>query len=337
MKGYKGFSPGLVCRGKQYAENTVFEEDSAEICKSGMHFCENPFDVLDHYGFINDKCELNEFAEVESLAESKTDDGKKYCTQKLKIGAKIGIPGLVNAFAEYTLSRADCGEHNTGDYSAATNTGNRSAATNTGYRSAATNTGYQSAATNTGDQSAATNTGRGSAATNTGNRSAATNTGYQSAATNTGYRSAATNTGNRSAATNTGYQSAATNTGDQSAATNTGDRSAATNTGYQSAATNTGDYSAATNTGYRSAATNTGYQSAAKVEDRESFAIATGIGGKACGKIGCYIAVAEWVRTGTGHKLADFRTAMVDGEKIKEDTFYSLKNGEFVEVDSGNG
>ena len=274
MKGYKGFSPGLVCRGKQYAENTVFEEDSAEICKSGMHFCENPFDVLDHYGFINDKCELNEFAEVESLAESKTDDGKKYCTQKLKIGAKIGIPGLVNAFAEYTLSRADCGEHNTGDYSAATNTGNRSAATNTGYRSAATNTGYQSAATNTGDQSAATNTGRGSAATNTGNRSAATNTGYQSAATNTGNRSAATNTGNRSAA---------------------------------------------------------------KVEGFESFAIATGIGGKACGKIGCYIAVAEWVRTECGYKLAGFQTAMVDGEKIKEDTFYSLKNGEFVEVDSGNG
>ena len=231
MKGYKGFSPGLVCRGKQYAENTVFEEDSAEICESGMHFCENPFDVLEHYGFINDKCELNEFAEVEALDESKTDDGKKYCTQKLKIGAKIGIPGLVNAFAEYTLSHVDCSE-------------------------------------------------RGS---------------------------------------------------------NTGNRSAATNTGNRSAATNTGDYSAATNTGNRSAATNTGYQSTAKVEGFESFAIATGIGGKACGKIGCYIAVAEWVRTECGYKLAGFQTAMVDGEKIKEDTFYSLKNGEFVEVDSGNG
>ena len=48
MKGYKGFSKGLVCRGKQYAENTVFEEDDAQICQSGMHFCENPFDVLTH-------------------------------------------------------------------------------------------------------------------------------------------------------------------------------------------------------------------------------------------------------------------------------------------------
>ena len=39
MKGYKGFGKGLVCRGKQYAENTVFEEYDAEICRSGMHFC----------------------------------------------------------------------------------------------------------------------------------------------------------------------------------------------------------------------------------------------------------------------------------------------------------
>ena len=299
MKGYKGFEPGLICRGKQYAENTVFEEDSAVICKNGMHFCENPFDVLEYYGFVGDNGQINEFAEVEALDEVKTDDNKKYCTKKLKVGAKIGIPGFVNAFVEFTKSKIDF------ENAAATNTGYRSAATNTGYQSAATNTGYRSAATNTGDQSAATNTG---------------------------YQSAATNTGDWSAATNTGYRSAATNTGDQSAATNTGDQSAATNTGYQSAATNTGDWSAATNTGYQSAATNTGDWSAARVEGKESFAIATGIEGKASGKIGCYIAVAEWVKTDGEWHVADFQTRKVDGEIIKEDTFYMLKNGEFVEV-----
>lgn len=47
MKGYKGFNKDLACRGKRYAENTVFEEETAEICKSGMHFCKNPFDVLE--------------------------------------------------------------------------------------------------------------------------------------------------------------------------------------------------------------------------------------------------------------------------------------------------
>ena len=179
----------------------------------------------------------------------------------------------------------------------------------------ATNTGYQSAATNTGYQSAATNTGDRSAATNTGDQSAATNTGYQSAATNTG------------------YQSAATNTGDQSAATNTGYRSAATNTGYRSAATNTGDYSAATNTGDRSAATNTGNKSAAIVEGKESIALATGIKSKAKGKIGCFIVLTEWKEINNEYHIVDIKSAKVDGENIKEDTFYMLKDGKFVEVD----
>ena len=177
--GYKAFNPGMICRGKQYEENAVFEEPEAKNCNTGMHYCKNPFDVLEHYGFVNDNAEINEFAEVEALADEKTDDGRKFCTTKLKIGAKLSIHNFVNAFVEFTLKRTN-GE------SAATNTGTRSAATNTGNQSAATNTGDWSAAANTGDWSAATNTGDWSAATNTGTRSAATNTGKWSAATNTG-------------------------------------------------------------------------------------------------------------------------------------------------------
>ena len=166
-KGYKGFNKGLLCRGKQYTENTVFKENTAEICNSGMHFCKNPFDVLEYYGFVDSNAELNEFAEVEALDECKTDDNKKYCTKELKIGAKLGIAGLVKAFVDFTLSKIDfksATELNTGNRSAATNTGYCSAATNTGNRSAATNTGYCSAATNTGDYSAASVDGVGSVA-----------------------------------------------------------------------------------------------------------------------------------------------------------------------------
>ena len=134
-------------------------------------------------------------------------------------------------------------------------------------------------------------------------------------------------------ATNTGNKSAATNTGDQSAATNTGYQSAATNTGNKSAATNTGDYSAATNTGDQSAATNTGYYSAAIVEGKESIALATGIDSKAKGKIGCFIVLTEWKEINYEYHLVDVKSAKVDGENIKEDTFYMLKEGKFVEVD----
>ena len=191
MKGYKGFEKGMICRGKQYAENTVFEEDRAEICKSGIHFCENPFDVLDYYPFVSEEGEINDFAEVEALDEPKTDDGKKYCSKKLKIGARLGISGLVNAFVDFTFEKSEKTQRKKRDQSAATNTGYRSAATNTGDQSAATNTGNWSAATNTGDQSAATNTGYQSAATNTGNWSAATVGKGGSVAIVTGYKSKA--------------------------------------------------------------------------------------------------------------------------------------------------
>lgn len=152
MKGYKGFNPDFTCRGKQYLENTIFEEETAEICKSGMHFCPNPFDVLEHYPFVNDDATINEFAEVEALDEVKTDDNKKYTTKKLKVGAKIGIPGLVNAFVDYTIEKTDKGNTDKcdEDYSAATNTGNRSAATNTGDYSAASVSGKNSFAFATG-------------------------------------------------------------------------------------------------------------------------------------------------------------------------------------------
>ena len=158
MKGYKGFNKDMTCRNKQYAENTVFEEAEAEICSSGMHFCENPFAVLDYYGFVGANGALNEFAEVEALDECKTDDNEKYCTKKLKIGAKIGITGLIKAFVDFTFSKIDfknASESNTGNWSAATNTGDQSAATNTGYRSAAAVGGNGSVAIATGYESKA--------------------------------------------------------------------------------------------------------------------------------------------------------------------------------------
>ena len=199
MKGYKGFNKGLICRGKKYEENTVFEESNAEICRSGMHFCENPFDVLAYYPFVSDNAELNEFAEVESLAEVETDDEKKFCTKKLKVGKKLDIVGLCSAFVDFTLGKA------------------------------------------------------------------------------------------------------------------------------VNSATNTGDYSVATTIGYRSSAT---------VESNESFAITTGMDSKAKGALGCYIAVAEWGKDENGeYQLKDFKAHKVDGRKIKADTFYTLRDGKFVEVE----
>ena len=105
MIGYKGFNPGLICKDKQYQENTVFEEPEAKICEKGMHFCENPFDVLDYYDLIRSDGTPNEFAKVEALDEPKTDDKKKFCSRKLKIGVKLGLSGFVKACVDFVLEK----------------------------------------------------------------------------------------------------------------------------------------------------------------------------------------------------------------------------------------
>lgn len=99
---YKAFNKDMTCRGKQYAENTVFEEPRAEMCQAGMHFCENPFDVLDYYPLIASDGSLITTAEVEPQAEVKTK-GYKSVTTKLKIRAKLSLREFIEAGIDFLL------------------------------------------------------------------------------------------------------------------------------------------------------------------------------------------------------------------------------------------
>ena len=92
MKGYKAFAKGMICRGKQYAENSTFEEAGAETCcrEGMMHFCETPFDCLDYYPLVDENGELIEIAEVEALDKVVCEDNKR-ASKKIKIGAKLSF------------------------------------------------------------------------------------------------------------------------------------------------------------------------------------------------------------------------------------------------------
>ena len=107
MKGFKAFNKGMTCLGKQYAENTVFEEPEAIVCRKGMHFCKNPFDVLDYYPLIDDNGNFPDFAVVEALDEPVTDDNKKFCSKKLKIGAKLSFANFIEAAASFEFEKTE--------------------------------------------------------------------------------------------------------------------------------------------------------------------------------------------------------------------------------------
>ena len=131
----------------------------------------------------------------------------------------------------------------------------------------------------------------------------------------------------------TGYQGAASATGDQGAASATGDRGAASATGNRGAASATGYQGAASATGNRGAASATGDWGAASATGKSGVALAAGLECKAKGALGCAICCVErgkW--DGEMYPILAVKAAIVDGETIKADTWYMLKNGEFVEV-----
>ena len=139
MKAYKGFDKDLRCRGFQYEVGKEYETDAAKVCETGFHSCLYPLDVLNYYPPNTSRyCEVNV-----SGKNSRAKDDSKVATTKIKIGAEIGIAGLVRAAIEYTKERATEveGGHATGDQGAASATGYRGAASATGDQGAASATG----------------------------------------------------------------------------------------------------------------------------------------------------------------------------------------------------
>ena len=262
MKGYKGFSKGLVCRGKQYEENTVFEEAKAEICMSGMHFCENPFNVLDHYGFVNEKGEFNEFCEVEALDDVSTDDNKKYCTTKLKIGAKLSFSGFVKACVDFAIEQTKVkGKENTADDSVISSKASSAKIGSSGYSAKIGSSGYYAQIGSSGDSAKIGSSG------------------------------------------------------DSAQIGSSGDSAKIGSSGYYAKIGSSGDYAQINSTGKYAVVCCAGHDCVAK------------------GKIGSWLTLSEWgySKEEKAYIPVCVRTEKIDGVKIKEDVYYKLINGEFVE------
>ena len=165
--GYKGFNKDMTCRGFQYEEGKTYEmEEKPNCCSNGFHFCEYPLDVFGYYSPAS-----STFHEVEGLGDIDRDnDDTKVSTNKIKIGAKISIAGLVQASIDYTSSRAKKvkGSSVRKDCGASSATGDCGASSATGYYGASSATGDKGASSATGDYGASSATGNCGASITTG-------------------------------------------------------------------------------------------------------------------------------------------------------------------------
>ena len=298
---YKAMDKNMQCRGKQYEVGKTYHEDKADCCHAGMHACENPLEVL-HYYPLRDS---PRFFEVEcgGNVDKSKEDSKLACTE-LTVKGEVNFAGLVKATVNAVFNRVKGKEpFSSGDYSTAGSSG---------YSSTAGSSGYYSTAGSSGNYSTAGSSG---------NSSTAGSSGCSSTAGSSGYSSTAGSSGN---------YSTAGSSGDYSTAGSSGDYSTAGSSGYSSTAGSSGYYSTAGSSGNSSTAAATGAYCRAKADGKDSIAVVNGACGKACGALGCYLVLTEY--DDDGHMICA-KMARVDGSAIRENVYYTLKNGKFVEAE----
>ena len=346
MKGFKGFEKDFSCRGKQYEENTTYEEHGVGCYHKGvMHFYEDPWAVLDYYPLVNENGDISEFAEVEALGQV-WDDCNKRATNKLHIGAKLGLKGFLKACIDFTLEKTKIENFRSVSSGYATQIGTSGDATQIGTSGDDTQIGTSGYATKIGTSGYATQIGTSGDATKIGTSGYATQIGTSGDATQIGTSGDRTKIGTSGYATQIGTSGDATKIGTSGYATKIGTSGYATKIGTSGDATKIGTSGDATKIGTSGYATQIGTSGDAtqigtsgdrtKINStgKNTVIVCAGHGCIAKAKKGSWITLSEWEKNFVEKRYIPVcvKTEYVDGEKIKEDTYYTLENGEFVEV-----
>ena len=150
MKAYTGFDKYLKCRGFQYEVGKEYEEENASLCKKGFRACENPLDTFRYYAPTDSRyCEVD----VDDNGERSSDD-TKICGKHIKIGAEIGLEGVINAGVRFVFDKCESAteECASGDMGNAAASGWRGNAAASGWRGTAAVTGRYGKASAIGKQ-----------------------------------------------------------------------------------------------------------------------------------------------------------------------------------------
>ena len=140
VKAFKAFDVDLKCRNFQYAVGETYKHKGrVEVCGSGFHSCEMPFDILNYYPLCTSR-----FALVAAGGTiDRHHEDSKLASGEITIKAEIKIPDLVREAVAWILKKVK-GSPNTA-------TGDRGHAAATGYSGHAAATGYSGHAAATGD------------------------------------------------------------------------------------------------------------------------------------------------------------------------------------------
>ena len=296
---YKCFDKDLKCRGFQYEIGKEYELSNGEpvsVCSNGFHACESPLEVLDYY-FMDGHANLSRFCEVEQSGEfSKEVDSTKVASSKIKIKKEITFADLINSGVEWLKEKTS----NDGG-------GNCTKIVSSSDDAKIASSGEYAQIGSSGDYAKIGSSGDCAKIGSSGD--------YAQIASSGDYAKIGSS-GNYAQIGSSGYSSQIGSSGDFAKIGSSGDNARIASSGDTAKIGSSGDYAQVDSTCEDSVIMCAGHNSWAKA------------------KKGSWITLAEWYIDEETKQMKPkyVKAEYVDGERIKEDTWYKLVDGEFIEA-----
>ena len=356
LNGYKAFEPGMICKGKQYQENTDYEEEVGKICEKGMmHYCVNPFDVLNFYPLVNDSGKISDFAAVKSLEEPVSGDDGEFATKKLHIGIKLGLAGFVNACIDYIKketivnapsstvesdfakigSSGDSAQiGSSGDSAQIGSSGYSAKIGSSGYSAQIGSSGYSAQIGSSGDSAQIGSSGDSAQIGSSGYYAKIGSSGNYAKIGSSGNSAQIGSSGNSAKIGSSGYYAKIGSSGDSAQIGSSGDFAQIGSSGYSAKIGSSGDSAQIGSSGYSAKIGSSGDSAQIESAGKDSVICCAGCDSAVKAKAGSWITLAEWEYSEAKNWYVPkcVKTEYVDGERIKADTWYKLIDGEFTEV-----
>ena len=312
IKSYKAFDKNMRCRDFQYEVGKEYEMDGEiKCCERGFHACKSPMEVWDHYDMLSSR-----FAEVEQSGKIEEEgNSTKVCSSRIKIKAELKLADIINIGVEWlkditspTKVKTDIAQIGSSGYSAQIGSSGYSAQIGSSGDSAQIgSSGYSAQIGSSGDYAQIGSSGYYAQIGSSGDSAKIGSSGYYAQIGSSGYYAQIGSSGDYAQIGSSGYYAQIGSSGDSAKIGSSGDSAKIGSSGDSAKINSTGE---------------------------DSVIMCAGDNSKAKAKAGSWITLSEWKWNDDKKRRVPVcvKTEFVDGNNIKADTWYQLKNGEFVEV-----
>ena len=337
--GFKAYDPGLVCRGYQYEEGKTYKKNGHGVCVGGVtHYCVNPFDVLEYYPLVRDDGKFSEFTTVEAIDDPVTKDNQKFATSTIKIGVKLGFAGFIKACVDFvyekTIKNMPSDKVETGNSAQIGSSGNSAQIGSSGNSAKIGSSGNSAQIGSSGNSAQIGSSGDSAQIGSSGNSAQIGSSGNSAQIGSSGNSAKIGSSGNSAQIGSSGNYAQIGSSGYSAKIGSSGDSAQIGSSGNSAQIGSSGNYAQIGSSGDSAQIGSSGDSAKIDISGNDSVGAAIGIDSVIKGAVGNWITLAEWVYDNDKQRYIPVcvKSAQIDGEIIKADTWYKLSGGEFVEV-----